>query len=479
MAISINKTSGGGLGINGIIEKYKVKAGNNVKAGDFVQFVSGDGELTVSEDITVVPTTNSNMFATEVLSYLNNRYRALKLTDNKILIVYYDPEILYIYGLVCTMNGHNLSIGTITTISTDNNYAYFCFEVLNENTVILAHNTKISARTGIVLNIQDNEITVNTPVGLSYAAGTAGSSLTKLSNTTVFFCYSGSYDAMPGAGAKLNGQVWSIDGTNITAHTLKTIVNNDSRNFTSYKDTHCIALDNDSVLIYFNYLPSLGGPQYDGIICSIAADNTIGEIGTPTSIISSDDHQIVDLKYLGGNKFIMLELESGVNKVRLRIDEYSNLTITTNLAIQVDDSRHNYNASMDMLSSNRLFLTYASDMYTADGVNDDYDVTGRICNINDVTITLDDKVIYIGQAIDAGSKTYTITNSNDEVFITHQRGGADASNMYDLVANLITKESNIVPVISTLQSIAGVAKSSGTAGQEVDVFVPVVTAPTN
>ena len=75
---------GEGLDINGIIEQYYVYAGDNISAGDFVNFIEGIANRTITEGVAV--DTSEFLINTITRDYAY-RHQALLLSDQKRIVL--------------------------------------------------------------------------------------------------------------------------------------------------------------------------------------------------------------------------------------------------------------------------------------------------------------------------------------------------------------------------------------------------------
>lgn len=78
-----------GINIRGIIEQYKVAAGENVKAGDFVEFVNNEKDSFMGN------------FATYQIV-------ATDLDESKVILIYRNSH--HVYGVVCDINGTEINL---------------------------------------------------------------------------------------------------------------------------------------------------------------------------------------------------------------------------------------------------------------------------------------------------------------------------------------------------------------------------------
>ena len=84
-----------GITPNGIIESYYAYAGENISAGDFVQFINGAGE-TIDYGTSVDTQVNTGKNTSKIMS-------AAELSDNRVFITY-GNDSTYLYGVIITIN---------------------------------------------------------------------------------------------------------------------------------------------------------------------------------------------------------------------------------------------------------------------------------------------------------------------------------------------------------------------------------------
>lgn len=121
-----------GIAINGLIEEYEIAAGENISAGDFVSWLSGDAEIGAD---TQLSTSN----------YSGLTISAVALSDNKVFIAYAtDDDNVGLSGVVCTISGITFTPGMGTVLSTA---AYsggvISTVVLSKNRVFIAHSENL------------------------------------------------------------------------------------------------------------------------------------------------------------------------------------------------------------------------------------------------------------------------------------------------------------------------------------------------
>lgn len=202
------------LKINGIIEEYQIVSGDNVNVGDFVSFVnerlSNESELEL----------NNNAGSS---SY---NISAVLLNENKVFVAYSSSDA-YLYGVICTIDDKNVTVSNATQLSSISNsgYTYKSVTVLDNNTVFIAHSVGSSLYLyGIICTIDGTEITTGTDTKLSSSSYSGHLvSTTKLTSNKVFVTVGSS-----GSGHYLYGIICTIDGTEITTGISTRICNKEN-----------------------------------------------------------------------------------------------------------------------------------------------------------------------------------------------------------------------------------------------------------
>ena len=191
--------AGGGAKINGIIEQYKVQAGATISAGDFVSFVNSWG-------------TRGNLAASG--SYMNG-CSAVELGDNKLLFFYSNNS--YAMAAVITLSGSAFTIATPVQISAQPRSGTIIRPLMLSSGNILVSYYDDSTNEYlycVVLSVSGTTITVGTEVLVDNAYTWTGyaCSMCELSGGRVALIYSRvSYSYY------LTGKIIQISGLSITS----------------------------------------------------------------------------------------------------------------------------------------------------------------------------------------------------------------------------------------------------------------------
>ena len=208
------KKGGESLEINGIIQDYYVYAGENVNAGDFVEFVQGvASKKTETSKVSVVDKTN-------IYAY------ACKVDEKRVFLAElynYSPKII---GKILTFDGTKISIGNTYTILsniTSDSDAFVNMKLLDKNKIIIAYSGYKT--TTVVCTISGSEITVGTHVELGSGSSSypdIGNQIGIIDNSTVFLCWCRKRNSTSSTYG-IKAVILNISGTTITSNTITNI----------------------------------------------------------------------------------------------------------------------------------------------------------------------------------------------------------------------------------------------------------------
>ena len=443
------KKSGSKLEIDGIIEDYRVYAGKNVDAGDFVEFINTIASSTTatSSDTSIVTTTSSGRYLS-----------AIALDDSRVFIVHMKDNSTYsLNGIVCTVSGATITKGTDTVISSTKNSGMYgmALVLLPNGNVFLAYPPGFY---GVICTITGTTITHGTSTtigGYGYDKPTA----TLLPDGNVFVA-----TRNDDSNKYLYGQVCTISGTTITKGTYTQL----STTTATGSAISVTTLPSGKVFIAHNYTSS----YLYGMICTVSG--TTITVNTDTVISTSEyaglSHSTLVLK--NGNVFITHQYGSG-NSTYLRgiVCKINGTTITKGPDTSLSNSQYSETTSPVLLDSGKV-LVFHSGSYV-----DSY-LYGIVCEIS-------------GNVIAKGTDTVlrSIENSADQIsafllrgkpFVVHSYGSStyvyaqlwDVDEINNIPTNQITwteYEMQVQPV--TALPCKGVAQMSGIGGDEISVYV--------
>lgn len=248
------------LKINGIIKEYQIASGGNVNAGDFVSFVNDS--ISNENEFEVNNNTGGN----------SCDISAVLLNENKVFVAYSSSDY-YLCGVICTIDDKNVTVSNTTQLSSisRSGYTYKSVTVLDNNTVFIAHSVESSFYLyGIICTIDGTEITTGTDTKLSslFYSGHLIST-TKLTSNKVFVTVSST------GTAYLRGLICTIDNTEITTGRITKICDRESY----YFNLSVVALNENKIFISCSDNISSVRSLY-GTVCTV--DGTTIIPGTST-----------------------------------------------------------------------------------------------------------------------------------------------------------------------------------------------------
>ena len=220
------------FGINGIIKQYKVVAGENISAGDFVEYC--------------------NYISSQINSGNKCCYytpSCVLLDTNKVFIAYSNYNY-YLFGTIVEFDGIEINVIATQTLGA----AYSCkispsCVLVDTNKVFIAHSYDVSILCGTIVEISGTTMTA-TFGALSSETYSAINVLhcVLLETNKVFIAHN-----YGDSNRYLYGTIVEISGTTMTATTQ--ILNSTSKS--CYTGGSCILLEANKVFIAHNYSSSL------------------------------------------------------------------------------------------------------------------------------------------------------------------------------------------------------------------------------
>lgn len=295
------------VGTDTIINNSLSYAGNTISAVALSEdkvFIAHNGNTTSNAYhlygivCTINGTTITTGTDTEIntsVKYTGFKISAVALSENKIFIAHsYDGSHFYLYGMVCTVSGTTITVGTDTSIS-NSEYAGYVISatVLSDNKVFIAHSSGggFPYLYGIVCTISNTTITKGTDTAVVSTSNSGNTiSAATLSSDKVFIAHH--YD---GSNYYLYGIVCTVSGITITSGTDTEI--NTTTQYSGYAIS-AVVINENKLLITHSY----GSNKYlYGIECTISGTSITK--GTDTAIRSvSNSGEAISAVSLGDNK---------------------------------------------------------------------------------------------------------------------------------------------------------------------------------
>ena len=144
----------GGMSINGIIKDYYAYAGENISAGDLVEYVTGVARRTVYG-------TSVDTDLSQNATYSGQYISAVTLDENRVFIAYGSGSTnTYLNAIIVTIDGATITKGESVRISSDDYAGRTISTVkMTNGNVFVAHSYNVSKLYGVVCKINDTTIT--------------------------------------------------------------------------------------------------------------------------------------------------------------------------------------------------------------------------------------------------------------------------------------------------------------------------------
>lgn len=420
--------------INGIVQTYKVAAGESISAGDFVSWLNGKAEVGTDKQLSSTANTIK-------------RISAVSLNENKVFIAYGYGSAAYLYGVVCTFNGDTITVGTETQLSNSTNTGDVLSAVkLAEDKVFIAHRYDAYTLYAMVCTINGTTITKGTDTPLNTTSNVAMNiKVASLSNSKVFVTY-----AYNSSDYILYGVVCTISGTTISVGANTQL----SSILYTGRIMDVVVLDDSRVFIAHSY----GNNYYlYGMVCTIT--NTTIKAGTDTALDSSANNtgSKISAVLLSKDKVFIAHSSTNyyLHGVVCTID---GTTMTTGKNIMLSTVTYSgAEISVAVLDEKRVFIAHSSD-------NTNRYLNGLVCSIDGTTISVDAHTELNTTLIYSGTYINALTITKDKLFVVHS--GDSNYKLYGMVVPIS------YGVTSLSDKIFGVAKTGGSEGKEIQVYVP-------
>jgi len=431
--------AGGGLNISGIIEEYQVASGGNVNAGDFVKYINN---LSIENDTQL-----------SSVQYSGYTMSAVLLEDNKVFIAHSYSNSYYLYGIVCTINGTTITAGSDTQLCTTTNTGNAISVVLlAENKVFIAHNQSNSYFLfGMVCTISGTTITIGSNTQLQVTRSGNYISTILLDDGKVFIAHNYSNTIC------LYGIVCTINGTNIIVGTDTQL---SSVQYSGYSIS-AVLLEENKVFIAHSYSNSY---YLYGIVCTING----------TTITAGSDTQLVLNDSTGYGMQVVLLENNKIFIAHRNLETYYNILygiICTIVGINIiaeQDTQLLSETTVDTASKISIIALSNEKVFIGHNYSSNYYLYGLECIISGTTI-ISGTDIQLSNFENASFSIVSVKLQDNRIATIHDYD----SNRY-LYGMIFNNEELIKQLESASDDIFGVAKTSGTAGELVQTYVPDV-----
>lgn len=426
MAVINQSIGGGGANINGIIEQYRVAAGENISAGDFVQFIHEFGNST---QLYSKYTTGTSFI------------RAALLDQNRVLVCHNGGV-----STVIKLNGTNITKGAdYTNISFGDT-----FEVLTtaNDTVLIVYIDVDGYMQGVVVKINDTVVTPGTPTFLSGSSYSDNKhiSICPIGTNRVFVFHTGEGNTFP------YGMIITINDSAITPGTATILSTVD------YSGWYLSASTINSEKVFVIY----GWTEINAQVISVSGMTITA--GVETNFRNSSTDAPVGLTPLNENKiFIMYHQYSDGVELSCLIANINGATITfedsKSVSIEIDRYCGEHFGAFK-LENNKIFVWFTS------GSQEYYGYPyGLIVVVEDENIILKAPV-QLSTMFGMFKSMYAIKAGTNGAFITSSGNtGIEPTYVYGIMDTIAAKQ-------ATPSTIDGIAKTSGTQSEVIGVYVP-------
>ena len=456
-AILCGQSGGGGIKINGILERYGVYTGETIKAGDFVDIVNVQ---TGTNEYTSTLTQISNT------TYTGRLISATLLSNNRIFMAHSGTSDNKLYGsLISIVNGE--IIPHVTTLLKESSYVYggsSCVKALtlDDNHVFVIYcNTGNYTLESMILEVSSDSFSIVSERQLC-ADDVSGElfDATVMSDGVVFVAhrYNSYYDYLYGTVVKIANNAVSSVYTNSLRQS----------DMYAYSDISVARLSDTRVFIYSGYY---GSKSYYGTAYFATLSGT-----TFTSRYS--DYSTV--KYVGryhcaipldeNRAFVACCYSTSYNLYGM-VWSYNGSTISSGTAVALNSGDSTCSASpcAVMSQSGNVVIfhpkSFSYNLYgvvasisdmtvTKAGSNYELDLTSY-CAYSPSAVVLDDGYIFVAYASGGTSSTYYLS-------------GILYDENFDNVIEIPVYEEQVQK--TTTAQFDGIAKTGGSDGSTVSVY---------
>lgn len=388
---------------------------------------------------------DSRNYCSEILSVVE--------LDNDRVFITYETSVTPkgLYGVVCTVEGATISVGTAVKLST-NNYTDDVLSTikLSSNKVIIfySYSSSYSMR-AMICTINGTEITKETDVGISGTYTGEIISAVKLNENRIFIVHgSTSYH-------NLYCIVITVENTTITVGTDVKLTSKENNN---NKYISAVKLNENKVFIAYDKGTSSSVRYLYGSIATI--DGATISFGNPTQLSTvTNSGYVISALVLDPNRvfiFHAIETGSGSSAVVCTINE---TTITVGVDTQLSINYISDYVVTVELYKDRVLITY--------GATSNICLYGVLCKINNTTIT-EQSTIQLSTLKNSGKYISIALLTEGKIFIAHSYN--TTSELYGM---LFTLNEYIQLLTTPTDDIYGVAKTNGTEGNMVDIYRPL------
>jgi hypothetical protein len=449
---AIESLGGGGLTINGVIESYTVKEGETINAGDFVDYINESGSTTLEVNQSVFSTTNP----------LGYKVKSFLISENKILTFY--AEYGYTTSIALfSINGNQVTQIGATHQVADTSAAFYSADKISENKFAIVTNFNSNQAKVYVVSVTNDVITSTASTTMPSFGDTYyyGMEILTISEDT------GSGEALVAVFLDIEDMSYYGDGglravlftVNTSNNSLSTLIFNTvvpgNQSF-SYGSVRFSKITNDLVLGYVGSNLLNISINATNKTCSLINTIVVESVNFPDYFRIS---KIINIPN-SNNKYLLAQKGTNYNIPDSKIKSYL----------------YNYSLSNPTTTpmSNEILLKNA-DLQYDEGVLIDTQESGTFVAIyKNLVVTFNYNI---------NNDTYTILNSTtvsnsvwqeyisaipvnqNQLFFASFSSSVNYKGLINLPTTYAIEE-----VFPATDNIFGVAKTSGTGGQTIEVY---------
>ena len=424
--------------INGLIEEYKVAAGENISAGDFVSFLTPD---------------HNNLTYTSISTGSCLGMSAIQLDDTRVLVI--NSSYSSSYGTrvhILTINGTSITVTNTTKLSSSYYSDWSSIARISEDKfLVFFHNPTLSSYEDYawytIMTLNGTSVTCSTSVRTNCIVRGPRGKLIKMTDTSYVLLHVG------GANSTLYGTVFNVSGTTVTAGTSTAL---------SYYFTHCaVKLDNNRLLVFSD--TSNSDYLLYGYVCTISGTTITKGTTTQLSTTKHSGRYPTAVKLAENKVFIAHNGDEDHSTLHGTILTVSGTTITVNTITELltgtvglqNNSKNSY-----AVSSNEVVVVIINGNTTSSVSTT---VQYVVVNIVENKMSVKEK----------GYIDKTVGHATDEIIITYIDGKL-LINYNEISTGALYGSVYVVEptLMSYTGSIAGIANQSGSGGDTIQVYVP-------
>lgn len=443
---------GGGIKINGTEKEFKSASGSVITSGSFIRLV---GEAGVDTKLVSTSSSGSNFYS-------------VKLSNNRVFVAYRYGSNSYLYGIVLTINGTNITYGTSTRLSTIQKLGLqnISITALDDDRVLVCHNGASGSYYIQYFIITTSEMSIS--VGDQYvlseyymANGVMDASL--LPNNKIAIVYTPSSSSSFVCALKIcsiaNNEL--IDSDDASETYITDAMLNSSLCFISvvYENTHLV--------IYPDHSGNLSAA-----VNVISTDGTYTTVGTNISLDGYEMRNNSILDIVGGDivrypsglfayvVFSRADYNTGISDLygaKIAISENGELTAGDGIPLIYGNSGYGtatYYMAVSASKENEVYIFYGHE-------NNLYLYCTRVSFGEEISIS---PPTQLSTTVKTGYTIKTVKLDNGNILVLHSSGGTYRLHGTVFNPNIATEGNNIINV--------GVASSSGSDGQTIKANIP-------